>query len=185
MWCATPPGPGDGSVHRGCGVEGEPRTRSCVLSGCLGSVYLALPTHMHTLSVSCHERGTLHFVDKESQKQLSKEKKKKKKKGTAQSPQRAKNRAVCSSVTEQHPRGDRRCLYLLRFFLLFPAWVHFHPRNPLEVKNQAGRPQPPGGRRSAGPSCRGSRPSAPLSPFLRRAGKGAGSSGRGAAPRSR
>lgn len=40
-----------GVAWQGERAEVEPRsTRSCVLSGCLGSVYLALPTHAHTLS---------------------------------------------------------------------------------------------------------------------------------------
>lgn len=66
----------------------------------------------------------------------------KKKKKKAQSPQRKRNHAVCPSVTEQHPDGWG-WLYLLRFFLLFSAEVHFHPLNAPQVKKQAGRPRAP------------------------------------------
>lgn len=69
--CATPAGPGRRFLPRGREAgraEGEHRvTRSCVLSG-----GWSISPLQQTLSVSCHERGALYFVDKEAEKQLSK-----------------------------------------------------------------------------------------------------------------
>lgn len=69
--CATPAGPGRSFLPRGREAgraEGEHRvTRSCVSSG-----GWSISPLQQTLSVSCHERGALYFVDKEAEKQLSK-----------------------------------------------------------------------------------------------------------------
>lgn len=134
-------------------------------------ISLLQQTPMHTLSVSCHERGVLYFVVKGGHRSNFRRGKKK----IAPSPQRKRNRAVCPFVTEQHTLGDWGCLCLLRFFLLSPAKIHFHPRSAPKVKHQAGRPQPRGCQLCAGPSCRVFRPGDPLGPFLQpRAGPGRG-----------
>lgn len=123
--CAAPAGLGRSSFlprGREAGrAEGEKRvTPSCVLSGCLGISPL-----QQTLSVSCHERGTLYFVDKEAEKQLSKGGKKKTRDQGSISPEEKEPRCLsCSSST----LGAGGCLRLLQFSLLWAAGVHFHPR---------------------------------------------------------
>lgn len=140
----------------------------------------ASPANIRTLSISCHERGTVHFVDKESQKQLSNEKKAKR--VNVQSPQRKRNRAVCPSVTEQHP-GDGGCLCLLRFLLLFSAEVHFHPLSAPEVRKRAGQP-PPRGQLCAGPAAGDPGPAPRSAPSSPRPGRGGSTRPGRCAPRA-
>lgn len=75
---STPAGLGHSSVLGGGErAEGEPRMGFfCGFEWLLGEC-LSFPSNRHTLSVSGHERGTLYFIEKESQKQRLQRKKKK------------------------------------------------------------------------------------------------------------
>lgn len=116
-------------------AEGEKRVaRSCVLSGCLGVSPL-----QQTLSVSCHERGTLHFVDKEAEKQLSKGGGGKTRGQRSTSPEEKEPRGwSCNRNT----LGAWGCLRPLRFSLLCAAQVPFHPLDVPGAKPQAGAAAP-------------------------------------------